>query len=98
MKKQLVNIAPLRAGIVLGTLSAFLGLLVMPFILLFTLFSVHAGGAPAAFGGVFMAVLIPVMYGVMGFIGGIISAFLYNLIAGWTGGLEFEFKDVPPAV
>lgn len=45
-----------------------------------------------------MAVLIPVIYGVMGFIGGVISALLYNLIARWTGGLEFEFKDVPPTI
>ena len=98
MKKQLINIAPLRAGIVLGTLYAFLGVVLFPFFLLFTLLAGHAGGMPAAFGGALMAVLIPVIYGVMGFIGGVISALLYNLIARWTGGLEFEFKDVPPTI
>ncbi len=106
MKKQLTKIAPLRAGIVLGTLYAFLGLLLMPIFLLFTLLASHTGrvpagsggGMPVVFGGVLMTVLIPVFYGIMGFIGGIISAFLYNLIAGWTGGLEFEVRDVPPTV
>lgn len=30
---------------------------------------------------------------VAGFIGGLIGAALYNLVAKWTGGLEFEVSD-----
>lgn len=97
MKKQLTNISPLRAGIVLGVLYGLLGLIFVPFFLLAAVFGGRSGGAPAAFGGVFFAILFPVFYAVAGFIGGIIAAAIYNLVAKWTGGLEFEVKDVSPA-
>ena len=32
------------------------------------------------------------MYGVMGFIGGAIGAFVYNLVAGVVGGIEIEVE------
>jgi hypothetical protein len=96
MKKQLTYISPLRAGIVLGVLYGLLGLVFTPFILLVTIFGGKAGGLPAAFGGVFFAILFPVLYAVMGFVGGIIASFIYNLVAKWTGGLEFEVQDSPP--
>ena len=36
---------------------------------------------------------MPVFYGAMGFVGGLITAGLYNVIAGFTGGIEFEFTE-----
>jgi hypothetical protein len=98
MKKQLTHISPLRAGIVLGALYGLLGLIFVPFFLLAAVFGAKSGGGAAAFGGVFFAILFPVFYGIVGFIGGIIVAAIYNLIAKWTGGLEFEVRDVSPAV
>jgi len=95
MKKQLTHISPLRAGFVLGVLYGLLGLLFIPFFLLAAVFGTKSGGTPAAFGGVFLAVLFPVFYAVGGFIGGIIAAAIYNVVAKWTGGLEFEVQDVP---
>ena len=49
-------------------------------------------GANAMAAGVFvvMGLAAPVMYGVFGFIFGIISAALYNLVARWVGGIEVE--------
>jgi hypothetical protein len=41
------------------------------------------------------SLFIPVMYGVMGFITGIIGAALYNVVAKMTGGLEFQIADAP---
>ena len=38
--------------------------------------------------GIFM----PVFYGVFGFIFGVISAAIYNLIARWIGGIEVEVE------
>ena len=37
-------------------------------------------------------VILPIFYGVMGFIGGIISALLYNGIASVAGGIEMNFE------
>ena len=50
------------------------------------------------FGGgvVVMAVGLPVMYGAFGFIFGVIGALIYNLVAGWTGGIEITLTDVVP--
>jgi hypothetical protein len=97
MRKQLTYIAPLRAGIVLGVLYGLLGLIFVPFLLLAAVFGSKAG-APAAFGGIFLAVLFPVLYAVAGFVGGVIGAAIYNLVARWTGGLEFEVRESALAV
>ena len=91
MKKQLTRIAPLRAGIVLATVYVLIGLIVVPFVLLAAVF-----GGKGGLGGAFFAILLPVLYAVVGFIGGIIAAAIYNLAAKWTGGLEFEVRDIPP--
>jgi len=37
-------------------------------------------------------VIIPLFYATLGFIIGVVSAFLYNLIAGWIGGIEVEIE------
>ena len=48
------------------------------------------GGGAAMFGGVMGIVLLPSLYGVFGFIGGLIQAFIYNLAAGFVGGIRIE--------
>lgn len=97
MKKQLTYITPLRAGIVLGALYGILSLLVVPFVLLAVLVGGKTGAHPPAVFGVGFAIFLPVLYAAVGFIGGIIAAALYNLIAKWTGGFEFEVRDSAPA-
>lgn len=37
-------------------------------------------------------ILFPILYGVLGFVGGIISAWLYNLAAGFIGGIELDLQ------
>ena len=32
----------------------------------------------------------PLLYGLMGFVGSLIGASLFNLAAGWVGGIELE--------
>ena len=99
MKKHLIRITPLRAGVVLAILYGILGLIVAvimaPIMFLASAFGGKAA-FPAAFGGIFTIIIMPVLYAVFGFIGGIISAALYNLVAKWTGGLEFELSDAAP--
>lgn len=53
------------------------------------------GGFPG-FGGTFFFIL-PFFYGIIGFIMTAISCLVYNLIAGWTGGIELEFDEFPTA-
>jgi hypothetical protein len=81
----------------LGATYALIALLIMPFFLLFGAIAgvaAKAGGGqafPAAFGlGAIFIVLLPILYGVMGFIGGIIAALIYNLVAKWIGGIEVD--------
>ena len=42
-----------------------------------------------------MAIAAPIMYGLMGFVMGAIGALIYNLIAGWVGGIEMELEIAP---
>ena len=42
--------------------------------------------------GIGAIILFPVMYGLMGFLIGALTAWLYNLAAGAMGGIEMEFE------
>jgi len=42
--------------------------------------------------GLFAVVLCPILYGIIGGIGLLISAYLYNLASRWVGGLELEIN------
>ncbi len=46
--------------------------------------------------GLAAIILIPIFYGVLGFIGGIIGSAFYNLIAKFVGGLKFDVEDISP--
>ncbi len=101
MTRRLTRIAPLPVGRIFGILYAALGLIFIPFFAIAGVMGAFAGasegGGGAAgivLGMIAMAVVIPIMYGVMGFVGGVICAALYNLIARWVGGIEFDVEDV----
>ncbi|MGA9333686.1 MAG: hypothetical protein WBV39_05350 [Rudaea sp.] len=57
----------------------------------------HGAGAAGVLGGLFMLIFLPILYGVIGFIAGAIGAFLYNLVAGWIGGIEMDVDLSAPA-
>ena len=88
-KKHLIRIAPARAGIIFGILYGFAGLIFAPIFLLAAL----SGQPDVRGGGIAFAVFLPVFYAAGGLLSGLIVAALYNVVAGWTGGLEFEFHD-----
>ena len=72
----------------LGVLYLLFGLLFVPFFLLMGAFAPEgAGGFSTMF-----AFGMPVMYAVFGLVGGAIGAALYNLVAGWVGGIEMEME------
>ena len=98
MKQQLTHISPLRAGIVLAVLYGILSLLFAPIILLAGLFANKSNPEFSSIFSVGFAVMLPIIYAVFGFVGGVIASALYNLVAKWTGGLEFELGSAAPAV
>ncbi len=106
MTKRISHIAPVQFGTVLAATYALLSLIFVPFFLLFALVLPHFAPPnasmtqPQGFPGGFavMAIVLPIMYAVLGFIFGVIGALIYNLVAHWTGGIEFTLSDVVPAL
>jgi hypothetical protein len=108
MNLKLKRIAPLQAGKMLAALYGAISLIMVPFVLVFMAIGSFAarqqGGAglpaaPLMLGmGMGFVILLPFFYALMGFLAGVIGAWVYNLIAGPVGGLEFEFeaKSPPP--
>jgi hypothetical protein len=96
------SVGVLSVAKIMGLLYACMGLLLVPLFLLFALAGSLAGqdrNPLAGVVGVVLAVLAPILYGIMGFVCGAIGALLYNLIAKFVGGfeLELELKPAPPA-
>jgi len=55
------------------------------------------GGVGAIVIGLVIMIAVPVLYSIIGFIGGAIGALVYNLAAGVVGGVKFELEGVAPA-
>jgi len=49
-------------------------------------------GSPLSGLGIYAIILVPIMYAAIGFVGGAISALLYNVLAKWVGGVKLEIK------
>ena len=74
-------------------------LIFIPFMLLFAAtagFAPKGEGAPSS--GVILGISVglifaaPILYSTMGFITGLIGAFIYNIVAKWIGGIEIEVE------
>ncbi|HVS53648.1 MAG TPA: hypothetical protein VHD62_14935 [Opitutaceae bacterium] len=95
-RRELKRIAPLSAGKILGLLYGTLGLLIIP---LFLLMAIGTANLPPAQRGVFafigvgMAFAAPIIYGILGFVFGLLGAALYNLFAKWVGGIEVQIAS-----
>lgn len=97
MKKTLTRIAPVQLGKVAAAIYALFTVIFVPFILLFGILAAFSGDATAApafiiIGTVIGAILVPLLYGAMGFIFGSLGALIYNLIATWVGGIDIEVE------
>ncbi len=96
----LKSIGVLSAAKIVGVMYAVMGL-IMGFVFA-GLFSMIPAMAPtgqdqipgwiAPMFGVGSIVILPIMYGIMGFIGGAIGAVIYNVLAGAIGGLELNLE------
>jgi hypothetical protein len=93
--RRIKSIAPLQLGKMMALCYGILGLLLCPIFLIMSLFAAHIPnqqrvGMMAL--GTGFALAMPVFYAVMGFVFGVIGAFVYNLIAKWIGGVEVEVE------
>lgn len=96
------RIGVLSTGKIQGAIGVTLGTIVAIPLMVISLIGAGAGAAgnapPGAAGavlgmGICFTLLLPVFYGVAGFIGGIIGAAIYNLVAGFVGGMEMELEE-----
>jgi hypothetical protein len=87
------RIAPLSLAKISGTLYAALGVIFGAFFSLFATVGAAAGGGNSMFPAIFgvgAIVLFPIFYGCIGFVGSLVGAWLYNLLAGMVGGIELD--------
>ena len=94
MKKQIARLSPHQNGKVVGILSAVLIL----FFVVPVFFMIHFFGAPLDNAGNAMAfpplmlLLFPLLYLIIGYIATAIACAVYNLLARFIGGFEFETR------
>lgn len=80
-------------GLIVGCMFALIGMFQGMF-----LGGTDLGAGAAAFGflfGIGAIIFMPIAYGLMGFIGGAIGAFIYNLVSGFVGGMELVLREKP---
>ena len=84
----------LSFGKILGFIFTFFGFVLGLTVTLLSVLGMTLGGPEtlqmmSSYG--FAAVIIlPIFYGLIGFVGGIVFAALFNLATGWLGGLEID--------
>ncbi len=100
MTRTLKSIAPLQLGKILAIVYGLISLIFVPFFLIFAVigaFVPQQSGNSAALAGslvgvLFMMVLFPIMYAVMGFLTGVIGGWVYNIVAKWVGGIQVDIE------
>ena len=93
------RIAPLSLAKIAGTLYAIMGLIFGCIVSLIALAGGFASAAETspfanlgAMVGVGAIIVLPIFYGGLGFVGTLIAAWLYNVIAGVVGGIELDVQ------
>lgn len=93
--KKLKKIGVLSFALIQALIGVFIGLI---FGLLYIIVGFIAGLVLGTAGwiifgvGVISIITAPIVSGIFGFLAGAVIAFLYNLSAKWTGGVELEFN------
>ncbi len=93
----LKRIGPLSLAKILAILYALSGVIIGFFMWMFSSVMSRMGGPEAdvfaTFFGVGSIIFFPILYGILGFIFGLLTAWLYNIIAERIGGVELEFEE-----
>lgn len=80
------RVAPLSLGKVMAVVYGLLGCIFIPFAWMGVFFS----GEGRSF---LVAILFPLLYAVVGLIGGLLTAVFYNLAGGWVGGIQVVLDE-----
>lgn len=90
MKKQIIRVSPVQTAKVFAILYFLMSLPMVAFMALTLSFA----PAPRPGPGLGFLIMFPILYLVFGFIFTAIGAWVYNLVAGWVGGVEYTSVPV----
>ncbi len=97
--KRIKKFGVIQTAKVVALIYFFVSLVfILPFFLLMSAVSGFndAGGPFALFGGAF-ALVVPFFYAAVVFVTTAIGCLIYNLVSGWTGGIEVEIEGLDTA-
>lgn len=86
------RIDPVSVAKITGIIAAVFGLIAgILFFAFGSWFGAHGSGMALGMMGGFMGIVVlPLAYGVFGFLGGLIHGFVYNVAAGFVGGIRID--------
>jgi hypothetical protein len=92
---ELKSVGILRCAVIFAVMAAIAGFIEGLF------FATVTSMAPAGnagypemikpFLGIGAIIFLPIIFAIGGFIEGVLAAFIYNIVARWTGGFQFTF-------
>ena len=88
MELRIKRIAPVQLCKVLAVVYALFSIIFFLFMLIATI-AAPEGKEP----GLLFTFIMPLLYIVLGFIGGIIGAIIYNFSAKWVGGIIIDLEE-----
>ena len=88
MAQRITRFSVAQTAKVFAVIYALVGLLFAPFFLLAGAFAPAGEGFPTIF-----AVALPIIYAVLGYVGVAVGCAIYNMVAGWVGGIEMELDQ-----
>lgn len=88
--KEIKRVGPVSVGKILGVIGAVVGVIVG---LILALFSDALGGAFLGGNWFVQLIVLIVFYALVSFVTGVIYAVIYNLVAGWIGGIQIELDE-----
>ena len=89
-----LSVAKIQSA-VMGVMGLFIGLIYAVILTVTGIIAVIGGtkaGIMMLVGAVAAVVLVPILYAVIGFVFGALSAWVYNIVAGRVGGIELELE------
>jgi len=91
------SVRPLSLAKILAFIFGFIGLILGALTSVLTLLGVSlvktSDTGPESLAGILAVVILPPIYALIGFIVGVINAALFNVAAGWMGGLEMKTAE-----